>query len=243
MNGPVKRKTYLCLLIGVFFSLILWLNREVEVMLQDSTQKLIAEPKQGMENKITPLEKKKGDEEPVVVRKSKLEPGRKYYENIYYWGDKEIARNKESVTDGSFSDQRGGIPNGRVAFKNLSEYNYGEEYYRYGQREGVMRTYFANGHLKSEATYQWSRLLSKKEYYNEGNVRMIENYEYEDKFNVNGERGTGKIFYDDGALQYEWQFTHKLSERFSKAYHPDGQLKTWFQYDGSGRVIKQENYL
>lgn len=174
-----------------------------------------------------------------VVRKTKLIRGSDYYEDIFYSGNQELARQK--TTGQKILEQSGKIPEGRVKFIDEAEHAYGEEYYEDGQREGLARTYYEDGRLKMESYYKQGNLLKSKEFYKNGNLRLELNYEdARDNEKKDGEVGVGKLYFSDGILRYEWNLTKSQKKGFKKAYNHNGELVSEVYYDADGKPIPKE---
>jgi len=78
-----------------------------------------------------------------VVRKTYVVRGQDYWVNVYYRGDKEIARVKESK-DGIL-EQTGKIPSGPVSFYDGFKNVLGEENYLNGKKDGTYRPIMPTG--------------------------------------------------------------------------------------------------
>ena len=61
-------------------------------------------------------------------------------------------------------------------------------------------------------------------------------------FSKDAELGTGKIYYPDGSLRYEWKLTNMDDKRYKKAYHRNGQLHEETYYNNMGETIKRVVY-
>src|SRR3990167_916421 len=126
-----------------------------------------APPAAGQESRRKPGEK--------ITRKDRLSPGRDYIESIFYLNEEETARQK--IVNDKVVESSGEMPEGRVDFFDESKKTYGIEYYVEGKKSGPSQTYFADGRSNIEAYYQWGKLLWKREYYNDGGIRLEVNYE------------------------------------------------------------------
>jgi len=177
----------------------------------------------------------------VAIRKVHMDPSREYLESIFYVDDQEVASFKEKFSNGKIYDIQGEIPNGKVRFYDSFHNTYGDEYYRMGKRHGLVKSYFQNGDLNIDSYYRQGELLTRVEYYSDEAVRMEENYEdsWEDK--VNNETGSGKVYFQDGTLKYEWSYVNSEKVGYNKSYNRDGKLVAELCYDQSGqRIIKNE---
>lgn len=171
-----------------------------------------------------------------AVRKDRLSPGRDYVESVFYLDEKEIGRQK--IIDEKVMESNGEIPEGRVDFVNEFKGTQGVEYYVRGQKDGPSKTYFTGGQLNAEAYYRKGKLLRKKEYYNDGGIRLEINYEDARKDIDAKETGVGKVYYREGTLKYEWHLTNSEKIGFKKSYNQDGELRAAFYFDENGQLMK-----
>ena len=135
-------------------------------------------------------------------------------------------------------ESSGEITEGRVDFFDESKKTYGIEYYVEGKKSGPSRTYFADGRSNIEAYYQWGKLLWKREYYNDGGIRLEVNYEDAREQTGNKERGVGRVYYRDGTIKYEWNLTNSEKIGFKKSYNQDGALRAAFYFDEYGQPVE-----
>ena len=171
-----------------------------------------------------------------IVRKDRLSPGRDYIESIFYLNEEETARQK--IVNDKVVESSGEITEGRVDFFDESKKTYGIEYYVEGKKSGPSRTYFADGRSNIEAYYQWEKLLWKREYYNDGGIRLEVNYEDAREQTDNKERGVGRVYYRDGTIKYEWNLTNSEKIGFKKSYNQDGALRAAFYFDEYGQPVE-----
>lgn len=168
-----------------------------------------------------------------IVRKDRLSPGRDYMESVFYLNDTEVARQK--IVNEKVVESSGEIPEGRVDFLDESKKTYGTEYYLEGKKNGPSLTYFPDGRSNIEAYYQWGKLLWKREYYNDGGIRLEVNYEDAREQAGNKEAGVGRVYYRDGIIKYEWNLTNSEKIGFKKSYNRDGELRAAFYFDEYGQ--------
>jgi antitoxin component YwqK of YwqJK toxin-antitoxin module len=171
-----------------------------------------------------------------IVRKDRLSPGRNYQESVFYLNDMEVARQK--IVNEKVVESSGEIPEGRIDFLDEFKKTYGAEYYLQGKKSGPSRTYFADGRSNIEAYYQWGKLLWKREYYNDGGIRLEVNYEDAREQTGNKERGAGRVYYRDGTIKYEWNLTNSEKIGFKKSYNQDGGLRAAFYFDEYGQPVE-----
>lgn len=171
-----------------------------------------------------------------IVRRDRLSPGRDYIESIFYLNGMETARQK--IINEKVVESSGAMPEGRVDFFDESKKTYGTEYYREGKRSGPSRTYFADSRLNVEAYYREGKLLWKREYYNDGGIRLEINYEDARDRADEKETGRGKVYYRDGTLKYEWHLTKSDKIGFKKSYNQNGELRAAFYFDENGQPME-----
>lgn len=178
-----------------------------------------------------------------ITRKDRLSPGRDYQESVFYLNEtpvgslgEEVARQK--IINEEVVESSGEIPEGRVDFLDESKKTYGTEYYLQGKKSGPSLTYFADGQSNIEAYYQWGKLLWKREYYNDGNIRLEVNYEDAREQSDKKERGVGRVYYRDGTIKYEWNLTNSEKIGFKKSYNQDGALRAAFYFDEHGQPVE-----
>jgi len=176
-----------------------------------------------------------------VTRKTRLSPDRMYEINIFYQGGEEIARNKVSGT--RVVDVSGDIPDGKVNFANDFNDTHGEEFYMNGKRHGSMKVYYAGDALKQEAYYQFGNLVASKEYYNDGIIRMEEDYSDARDYKGRKEVGVGKVYFRDGTLKYEWYLVQSDPLGYSKSYNQKGQMVAAVYYNEDGQEVASPNMV
>lgn len=177
-----------------------------------------------------------------IIRKIQMDPSREYYESVFFSGDQEMARFKnlgEKVYDVS-----GKIPDGVVKFENITDNTSGTESYIDGKRDGLYQERYSDGQMKREAEYRRGDLVSSKEYFVDGILRMEE--DLSDALMIIGESqvkeiGVGKVYSRKGELIYEWHFTNKEQGGYNRSYNRDGELVAENIFDRNGVLIK--NYL
>lgn len=164
--------------------------------------------------------------------------GEDYIENIFYIGDQEVARFKENA-EGVF--ERTGIPpEGDIKVFYSQSATSGQEHYEGGLREGWAKTHFQDGQVKTETYYRKDRVLRQKEYHPNGVMRF--EVDYSDAWDLPGQKeiGVGKLYYPDGILKYEWNFTVSSPAGHRKSYNQDGSLRYAAYYNSSGELIREE---
>jgi|SRR3989338_328734 len=181
----------------------------------------------------SPRRRKPGE---TIVRRDRLSPGRDYQESVFYLSGMEVARQR--IVNEKIIKSSGEIPEGRSDFVNESQKTYGTEYYLQGKKSGPSLTYFSDGRLNIEAYYQWGKLLRKKEYYNDGGIRLEVNYADAREQTDNKETGVGKVYYRNGTLKYEWNLTNSEKIGFKKSYNQNGELRAAFYFDEYGQPVE-----
>ncbi len=172
----------------------------------------------------------------IISRIDRLSLNRDHVESIFYLQEKEIARQK--IADGVTIESSGEIPDGKIHFANESKETHGIEYYRSGRKDGPSQTYFADGNLSEEAYYRGGRLLWKKEYYPGGGLRLELDHQDARPYKDEKEAGTGKLYFRDGTLKYEWHLTNSDKIGYKKSYSQDGQLRAALYFDEQGRLVE-----
>jgi antitoxin component YwqK of YwqJK toxin-antitoxin module len=175
-----------------------------------------------------------------VYRKTRLDPGRAFEQNIIYIDGQEVARFKSS---GDYIyDVKGAIPDGDAAFVNESRKSRGVERYWNGRREGLYQEYHADGPLWREILYRQGKAQTIKEYFFNGQLRMEVDYRDALFFSEDKESGEGKIYYRNGKLMYEWSLTNLKDQRYKKSYNVEGELTEVKLYDPGGKLVKVTDY-
>ena len=173
-----------------------------------------------------------------VVRKNFLVPGMSFEESTFYVGDQEIA--KQKIVNARIVESSGEIPDGKVKFIDNYRKTSGEEYYLKGKKHGPQDTY-QDKKLTSSSEYLFGKLVTYKEFYTDGTLRMEENYSDAIDFpnEPNRETGEGKLYFPDGSLKYEWSFTKGNQVNYKKSYNRAGELVLELYYNRDGDLIKR----
>jgi len=243
MKYSWRKVLFICVFLSLFILLVI-LNRAVEKEIEEDPL-----PVALTADKVSTLSKEfdkkdKGEDgliktEAEVIRRSRVERGSDYIENIFYRGDQEIARQK--VYGNGKMEQTGEIPNGKVKFYDEYGGSSGEEFYLDGRKSGTAKSYHANGQLESVSTYLNDKLQTLKEYYSNGT--LIFEVDYRDaRLGMENEKevGIGKLYYSDGTLKYEWHFTNS-GLAYRKSYNSDESLRAEYYYDRYGKLIKKDD--
>ena len=232
--GPI----IICIFVGMIIGLVK-LNKWIQAQVGD----IVEQPAQTTAVESPPIEKaeipKPKRRTGEVIRKTRLAPERTFETSIFYQGGKEIARHKVS-RKGIIYDQTGEIPNGKVKFINETDHTYGVEYYRGGVRNGPARVNYKDGSLKYEANYQYGKLMARKEYYYDGNVKMEEDYTDAREYDDGREVGIGKVYSRDGMVKYEWYIVNSDPVGYHKSYDRKGRLTAAIYYDQDGNVVEPQ---
>ena len=164
-----------------------------------------------------------------IIRRSRVVLGEDYREDVFFQDGQVIARQRISAN--GVYERVGDIPDGKIRFFDESKGTYGEEYYRDGKKSGIVRTYYNDGRLNSEAEYDKGKLITKKEYYKSGIVRFTVDYTDAPYKRDEVEVGVGKVYFPDGTLKYEWNFTRNSHPNFKKSYNRNGEITLETYYD------------
>ena len=227
----------LSLLVAIFV-LNKWIQNQIQ-SIDESQQRSIDSKFETLRAQNERLQKKKEFLNREVIRKTHLDPSRKFSQSIVYADDQEVARFKASG-QGVVYDFEGDIPEGEVKFFNSTQKTYGKEKYRNNKRHGIAVTYFETGQLYRKAYYRRGRLLQQEEYYIDGTLRMEQDYEDARHYEDDNEVGIGKVYSRDGTIKYEWHLTRTDEIGFKKSYNSKGELILAIYYDTNGDEIRRE---
>ena len=169
-----------------------------------------------------------------LTRSMQMDPGREFFMNVVFADGKEVARFKSD--EEVIFDVEGDIPDGTIEFSNMTSGAYGVENFDGGKRTGLYKEYFASGQLRFEKIYSYGKLLSLKEFYVSGDVRMTVDYSDALLLTDDDETGSGKIFFNDGVLMYEWHLTTRDPNRYKKMYNYRGDLVEIHHFDAAGKL-------
>lgn len=217
------------------------LNKDSQVLPQKKSSSTSLLKKQSLISQQEELKHIKGFKEATqegIIKRVRVQRGGDYTEGFFYRGDEEFAREK-STAQGKI-EQYGKIPDGKVILVDENNNVYGEEYYRWGKRDGASKTYCSDGTLSVESLYELGELKTQKEYYRDGKLRL--EVDYRDARKGDREVGIGKLYYRNGVLKYEWHLTNSDARGFKKSYNTDGSLRAETYYDADGKMIKDNKY-
>ncbi|MFT5170230.1 MAG: antitoxin component YwqK of YwqJK toxin-antitoxin module, partial [Candidatus Omnitrophota bacterium] len=174
-QGKIGSLKYL-LIIGLvgFFSLLVsfyivsnQMNQEVQELSNDNFNRQV------INNTTKNILKNKSKRVDKITARKRMEPNRQFIESVFFIKGKEVARHK-SLNDKIF-DFEGDAITGTVEFKSLIKDFYGIETYVNGKRNGPFKEYFAEGQLKREAYYLDDEVITNKDYFIDGKLRMEQN--------------------------------------------------------------------
>jgi antitoxin component YwqK of YwqJK toxin-antitoxin module len=98
------------------------------------------------------------------------------------------------------------------------------------KKEGLFKTFYENGNIKSEDNYQnWKLNGVCKSFYENGNIKS------ENIYRNNELNGVCKSFYENGNIESEYNFLSETSFECKK-WHSNGQIKHQEKYT---RFLKQ----
>lgn len=172
-----------------------------------------------------------------VTKKIHLDPSRKFELHIFTQEKTEIARYKTHKN--KIFDMSGTIPDGKVTFTNDATKTYGEEYYINQKKDDWAKEYYQNTQLKKETYYDAGNIVISREFYNDGTLRMEEDYSDAIRFNDDRETGIGKVYHRDGTIKYEWQLTYENNGGFKKSYNKEAQPVQEIYFDINGNPIEK----
>ena len=175
----------------------------------------------------------------TLSRTTTIQRGRDRLIDVYYDGDKEVARHTRDAH--GIVDKEGTVLNGRIHFSDEYRKTYGEEYYRKGKKHGMSETFYEDGKIKEKAYYEFGKLIWDKKYYAGGALRFEGYYEDAREEKGNTETGIGKLYNQKGRLRYEWHFTYSDPIGFRKTYNQYGQLLYEEYFDEKGNPLEPED--
>jgi antitoxin component YwqK of YwqJK toxin-antitoxin module len=112
------------------------------------------------------------------------------------------------------------------------------EYYKNGMRHGPLRVHYQEGQLKREADYQYGKLMTSREYYIDGTLRMEEDYGDAREYKDGRETGIGKVYSREGVIKYEWYFVNSDPVAYRKSYDRNSRLTAELYYDQDGNLVQ-----
>ncbi len=172
----------------------------------------------------------------VFVRRTMIDPSRKFMRNVIMNGGQEIALFK---SDGeNIFDVVGKIPDGKLDFIDDYAGTFGAESFLNGQRHGEYLEYYPDKSVRRKKMYEEGSVTSLEEYFSNSQLRMA--VDYKDAILIGNESGTGRIFNNEGQLLYEWRLTAAGEHRYRKFYNKSGGLVEYLRYDVQGRVLEHQ---
>jgi len=169
------------------------------------------------------------------ARVTRIVIGQEFILHKFYIDSEQVAMMQEYAN----GDRKleGTLPEGKVHFKDHSKHSEGEEFYRNGTKHGKAMAYYSDGIVKLEENYAFGKLLTVKEYYQNGKLRLDADYSNARQQKDVKELGVGKLYFPNGYLKYEWKFTVGNNTGFQKSYNQDGTLRHEAYYDKQGNLI------
>ena len=230
--GPFFIILFACLIAGLFM-FNRWIQGQVGLIVEHPVQNPPARAVSLPQDSPKPLPKRQTGE---VLKKMRLAPDRTFEQGIFYQGGQEIARHR-ITREGDIYDQSGIIPDGKVKFINETDETYGAEIYKDGKRHGPMRAYYNDGIMKQEALYQFGKIVTSKEYFHSGALRMEMDFSDARDYGDGKDVGMGKVYFPNGRVKYEWKLTNTDPIGYQKSYNGQGDLTGVVYFDGAGEVI------
>ncbi len=208
-------------------------------IIQEPTQKKVAQQPSIQEPTQKKVLTSNAEFPGEVIEKIWAQRGGDYMESIFYLDGKVIARQKSDKS--GVYEKEGQIPDGKVKFYDYYHNSYGVSRYKDNKKDNKKDnpslTYYSNGKLKTETTYKNGKLETKKEYFNDGILSMEIDYTDAREFPGIKESGSGKSYFRNGKLKYEWNFTRRNREGFRKSYDRNGFLRKEIHYDEKGNPL------
>lgn len=243
------RTVVICITVALFVVIIVMgqrLNREIDLVTKKPSYKKKDQIGQHVPEDDSEQHGKTSDikddliSQEKIVRKTRRDPrGGTYLESTFFRGKEVVARYKE--LKGEIYDMEGSIPDGKVEFLNEITKVKGEEFYQKGKRHGLYKEYYKTGQLKKEAQFTRGRVMSSKEYYLNGLVRLEQEFKniLWDIFDADNVRqGSGRLYYPEGTVEREWDYEGEAGERYLRIYDKNGVLKSVEYYDEEGNPVK-----
>ena len=164
-------------------------------------------------------------------------------ESVFYINKTEVARYMSKK--GRVTGLKGRIPDGKFKFINQEANTYGFEYFENGKRHGPYEEYYGNDQLKKEGEFRNGRLIRRKSFYIDGELRSDEDYT-QAGFIVNflalsdmKEAGVGKLYRPDGSLKYEWYGVDNAPQNYNKTYNKNGEMIEANYFDAQGALTER----
>jgi len=248
ISEAVNLKTVIIFAVIAFFAGVIVmsqrLNREIDYVIEEISREQkeqieqdisVGTLEEDMKSNVTSRQK--------VTRKTRRDPrGGAYLESIFFKGGEVVARYKESK--GEIYDREGSIPDGKVEFLDEDTKIKGEEFYQKGKRHGTYREFYKTGQLKKEVEFYRGKVITSKEYYLNGTVRMEQEFKNAlwDAFDPeNAKQGSGRLYYPLGTVDREWDYEGgENGERYLKIYDKNGALRSVEYYDEEGNLVENE---
>ncbi|MBF0384649.1 MAG: hypothetical protein HQL27_02135 [Candidatus Omnitrophica bacterium] len=207
------------------------------IMREKAAPENLSKPK---ESGFIVAEKTRSQDPQEITEKIWLDPNHQFSEKVFYSGKDEIARLKSSGEE--VLEIEGKIPDGRVAFTNITTGTSGEEFYLDNKRSGDYREFYPNGQLKRKAQYSFGRLLDDEDFFNDGTTKMKRDFRDRLVMSDNAEAGEGKMYFRDGKLMYEWSITNTNRGGYARSYNIAGELTQEKIYNEKGELIEVRDY-
>lgn len=169
-----------------------------------------------------------------------LEPNRKYVTYFFFMDGKQIAQ--FNAKDDEVFDYQGNLFSGTVEFVDYEVNSKGTQEYKKGKRHGKITLYYNDGQLQYEGEYDDNKLVSEKEYFVDGALRMEVDLSRAAKFGSVKDVGVGKVYFRNGDLRYEWRAVDIEFGGYNKSYNRDGVLVEEKYFDSIGQPISKEQY-
>ena len=230
--GPFFFILLIALIAGLFY-LNRWIQSKVGDIIKNPIQEIPVQPVKAEDTGNTVARRRLTGE---VLKKTRTAPDRSFELSIFYQGGEEIASQRVSPK-GEIYEQTGVIPDGKVKFVNETNETYGAEIYKDGKRHGPMKVYYKDGVLMQESSYLFGRLMTSKEYYHNGVVRMEVDFSDARKYDDGRDVGIGKVYSQDGRVKYEWKLINTDPVGYQKSYNRQGTLTGEVYFDGNGDII------
>ncbi|MCD4780746.1 MAG: hypothetical protein K8S27_09395 [Candidatus Omnitrophica bacterium] len=172
-------------------------------------------------------------QEGVRVKAERI-PGRQEYYEVFFSGDKEIARQRFAFSErkGQFNPMMlsttGRVPDGTVRADYPSGALMATMTYQNDLKDGLYTVYYENGVIKGETFYVKGEIQGvMKKYYSSGALRLETHVE-----------GRNKGYYENGSLKYEMDASKDVFNLYDEKgglYPRDKALDSDFMKDFLGQ--------
>jgi len=218
------------------------INEQVDTVQKESNKILVKKEVKEDKSKVLVVKRKKitptysvakKSKKLSVVRKTDRDPEEhNYIRHRFIKNGKLVASYKEHKNE--IIELTGQIPNGEIGFVNHITNTVGIINYADQEVHGHYKEYDAFRNLLKEGRYSRGKLVSLKEYYDDGQIKLKQNY-YTTLADAEVFKflpvGSGASYYPNGILKEKWDFS------FNDSVHG-----IFEHFDQAGNIILSEKY-